>query len=260
MRRLTRFLALPAEDRRAFAVSIALLCVVRLSLWIVPFRWLRSAVGRVAPPPDGTPNPTPGEAERTVQAIESAARSVPGATCLTQALAAELLLRRAGHPAAIASASRRRQAGSSRRTPGSRRTDAYCSAIMTSITTPGFIRSAGTSSTLIPGIRAHRRELDLAVGGFSARGTSTAAPLRLSRSKKASVDLLTGVPTGAPSGAMEAWRSAPCYLGSRPSPMRRSSPSWVPLARSPSSTGASTTARISSRSSGTWTTDEALVA
>jgi hypothetical protein len=101
MRRLTRFLALPAEDRMAFAVSIALLCVVRLSLWIVPFRWLHSAVRRVAPPPDGTPDPTPGEAERTVQAIESAARSIPGATCLTQALAAELLLRRAGHPAAI---------------------------------------------------------------------------------------------------------------------------------------------------------------
>ena len=71
MRRLTKFLALPAEDRRTFAVSVALLCVVRLSLWIVPFRWLRAAVRRVAPPPDGTPEPTPGEAERTVQVIES---------------------------------------------------------------------------------------------------------------------------------------------------------------------------------------------
>jgi hypothetical protein len=101
MRRLTKFLALPAQDRWAFAASLVLLCVVRLCLWIVPFRWLRAAVRRVPPPPDGKPDPTPGEAERTAQAIESAARSVPGATCLTQALAAEILLRRAGHPAAI---------------------------------------------------------------------------------------------------------------------------------------------------------------
>jgi hypothetical protein len=101
MRQLTKFFALPAEDRRAFVVSIALLCVIRLSLWVVPFRWLRSAVRRVASPPHGAPDPTPGEAERTVQAIEAAARCVPGATCLTQALAAEILLRRAGHPAAI---------------------------------------------------------------------------------------------------------------------------------------------------------------
>jgi hypothetical protein len=101
MRQLTKFLALPAEDRRALAVSLALICMVRLSLWIVPFRWLRAAVRRVAPPPDGKPDPTPGEAERTAQAIERAAKSVPGATCLTQALAAEILLRRAGHPAAI---------------------------------------------------------------------------------------------------------------------------------------------------------------
>jgi hypothetical protein len=99
--RLTKFLALPAEDRRALEVSLALICVVRLSLWILPFRWLRAAVGRVSSPPDGKPEPTPGEAERTVQAIERAARSVPGATCLTQALAAEILLRRAGHPTAI---------------------------------------------------------------------------------------------------------------------------------------------------------------
>jgi hypothetical protein len=101
MRRLTKFLALPAEDRRALAVSLALICLVRISLWIVPFRWLRTAVRRVASPPGGKPEPAPGEAERTVQAIERAARSVPGATCLTQALAAEILLRRAGHPAAI---------------------------------------------------------------------------------------------------------------------------------------------------------------
>jgi hypothetical protein len=101
MRRLTKFLALPAEDRRALEVSFGLICLVRLFLWIVPFRWLRAAVRRVASPPDGKPEPTPGEADRTVQAIESAARSVPGATCLTQALAAEILLRRAGHPAAI---------------------------------------------------------------------------------------------------------------------------------------------------------------
>ena len=101
MTRLTRFLALPLEDRRVLVVSFALLCAVRLSLWIVPFRWLRFAVRRIASPPQGAPAPTPGEADRTVQAIESAARSVPGATCLTRALAAEILLRRAGHPAAI---------------------------------------------------------------------------------------------------------------------------------------------------------------
>ena len=47
----------------------------------------------------GSPDPTPGEVDRIGWAVRSAARFVPGATCLPQALAAEAILRRRGHPA-----------------------------------------------------------------------------------------------------------------------------------------------------------------
>ena len=70
----------------------------RVGLLLTSFRRLRRSVERIAPP-RGTPDPTPGEADRIGWAVGSAARFVPDATCLPQALAAEAILRRRGHPA-----------------------------------------------------------------------------------------------------------------------------------------------------------------
>ena len=96
--RLARFRSLPASDRTLFAFALLAIASVRVGLWLMSFGRLRRFVERIARPA-GSPDPTPGEADRIGWAVGSAARFVPDATCLPQALAAEAMLRRRGHPA-----------------------------------------------------------------------------------------------------------------------------------------------------------------
>jgi hypothetical protein len=79
--------------------SAALLCSVRLALWIVPFPKLRRAVAwtvrtRVRPASRRT-------AEQLSWAVRAVSSYVPSATCLTQALALHILLRQEGLPSKI---------------------------------------------------------------------------------------------------------------------------------------------------------------
>lgn len=99
--RLRRFLALPSDDRRRFAVALIAVSVARLGVMAVPFRRLRAFTLRVARPRPGSPQPPPGEASRIGWAVESSSRFVPGTRCLTRALAGEALLARRGHPAEL---------------------------------------------------------------------------------------------------------------------------------------------------------------
>jgi len=97
MRRLGRLFALPREDRALLLVALPLLWGVRLSLWILPFRVVRRGAKALGRRPSGSGDGTPGQAERIGWAVGSAARFAPDATCLAQALAAEVLLERRGH-------------------------------------------------------------------------------------------------------------------------------------------------------------------
>jgi hypothetical protein len=101
MERLRRFASLPAEDRRRFLVALPVVATVRAALWILPFGKLRAAIARHVRRRSGSPARSPGEADRIAWSVGSAARFVPKATCLTQALAGEVLLRRAGYPADV---------------------------------------------------------------------------------------------------------------------------------------------------------------
>jgi Transglutaminase-like superfamily len=98
--RLARFRSLPASDRTLFALALLTIASVRVGLWLTSFGRLRRFVERIAMPA-GSPDPTPGEADRIGWAVDSAARFVPNATCLPQALAAEAILLRRGHPAVV---------------------------------------------------------------------------------------------------------------------------------------------------------------
>ena len=96
--RIARFRSLSPSDRALFLIALLTIASVRVGLWLTSFRRLHRSLARIARP-TGSPDPTPGEVDRIGWAVRSAARFVPGATCLPQALAAEAILRRRGHPA-----------------------------------------------------------------------------------------------------------------------------------------------------------------
>jgi hypothetical protein len=91
---LDRFWRLPATDRSLLLHSVVLVGAARLALWVLPFNVVRRMLSRGArrsPVPHAT-------TERIGWAISVAKRFIPSGNCLPQALAAESLLRRNGHP------------------------------------------------------------------------------------------------------------------------------------------------------------------
>ena len=105
MSRLGKFRRLPPAERRLLISAVLLLWAVRLGLWLLPLRTLRRLVTRFQGHPPRLPA-TGSEAsrlsiERIAWAVAQASRSVPRATCLTQAFAAQILLTRQGYPASL---------------------------------------------------------------------------------------------------------------------------------------------------------------
>lgn len=72
----------------------AWVCVVRTGLWLVPFRRLRGTVTWLTR--TVSKRSTPISVEEVTKAVSAVSRYVPRATCLTQALALHILLKRAG--------------------------------------------------------------------------------------------------------------------------------------------------------------------
>lgn len=96
MKRLSRFLRLSPGEKYLLARVAVLLLLVRLGLTILPFRFVERLIApaiRLAR--FGTGRPAYGIAAIS-WAVPAAARYVPRASCLTQALAAHILLSRRG--------------------------------------------------------------------------------------------------------------------------------------------------------------------
>jgi hypothetical protein len=74
-----------------------LVVLIRLGLWVMPFAMVRRLVSRLARRASRRGALRRRRPEVLVLAVRCVARFVPCASCLTQALAAEVLLRRAGH-------------------------------------------------------------------------------------------------------------------------------------------------------------------
>jgi hypothetical protein len=101
MRRLRTFLGLSRGDQWLLVGVALLLGATRLGLWLLPFPAVRRIVARAARPVRGEAAADPSALGRLAWAVAVASRAVPRATCLTQALAAQVLLRRRGYPAAL---------------------------------------------------------------------------------------------------------------------------------------------------------------
>ncbi len=96
-----RWRRLRAPEKRLRVSALCAVAGARLALTILPFARLRASSSRIATAGPRRPTragPTPPEVDR---AVSSAARFVPGATCLVRALAAQWILHRSGRRAAL---------------------------------------------------------------------------------------------------------------------------------------------------------------
>jgi hypothetical protein len=84
-------------ERRLLAQALIVVPLVRVALWLLPFRMVRRWVARRTQLQPASPV----TAAQVIRAVLSVAARVPRATCLTQALAASLLLPRYGHDATL---------------------------------------------------------------------------------------------------------------------------------------------------------------
>ncbi len=101
MKRLRKYFFLTAGDRRLLVRAGFLLVSTRIGLWLMPFKAVQGMLARIAPEecrPGKEPQPS---LERIAWAVCEASRYVPKATCLTQALAAQVLLKKGGYPASV---------------------------------------------------------------------------------------------------------------------------------------------------------------
>ena len=101
MRHLGRFLLLPISERWLLLRAALLLGAIRVGLWLLPIRTMRSLLDRAAA--FFRVRETDYEStDVVVWAVEMAAEHMPRFdTCLTRALAAQVLLSRRGYPALL---------------------------------------------------------------------------------------------------------------------------------------------------------------
>src|SRR6266404_1371114 len=98
MKGLRTFIGLEPGERRLVWQTLLLVAAIRVALWILPFQRLHRVVGSWNSRkhlPLSIPTDMP--VGRLVWAVRAASRRIPAASCLTQALALQFLLTRAGH-------------------------------------------------------------------------------------------------------------------------------------------------------------------
>jgi hypothetical protein len=98
---LRKLTALDAADRRLLAESLFVVPMTRLALWLLPFRLVHRGLAVATRRSLLRPRPQPRSPERITWAVQAVAARVPRASCLTQALAATLLLARHGQSATL---------------------------------------------------------------------------------------------------------------------------------------------------------------
>jgi hypothetical protein len=90
-----KFLVLSGRDQQILVKACLFLTVIRLGLWIVPFRTLQSILKRLFRCPGISKNESP-PPEKVVWSVRAASWYIPSATCLAQALTVQTLLAQEG--------------------------------------------------------------------------------------------------------------------------------------------------------------------
>ena len=96
-RRIIQFIALSAAEQWVLLLSLVLVAHVRLALYVLPSRASLRFVRRLARADTADASVRRVPVAHIAWAIDAASRFVPNATCLTQAVAGQLLLRHYGY-------------------------------------------------------------------------------------------------------------------------------------------------------------------
>jgi len=96
-----QFSALPGGQRRLLLFAFVLVAHVRAALCVLPSRLSVRLVRRLAELDPPEPHAGRPSADRVAWAVAAVSRIIPRATCLTQAIAAQLLLRHHGYAAKL---------------------------------------------------------------------------------------------------------------------------------------------------------------
>lgn len=95
MNAIRKFARLNAHDRRLVLRAMAILLCLRVTLRLIPIRWMY----RIRPHALGPPAAE--ETDRLVWSVTCASQGVPRPTCLVQALALHFLMTRAGNESRV---------------------------------------------------------------------------------------------------------------------------------------------------------------
>ena len=93
-----KLIHLPRAEKRLLVEAIFTVGAIRVGLWLLPFRTLRRLLKSINRKNLEMQGEDLAQIEKAVWAVGAVSRYVPMATCLTQALAAQILLSRRGCP------------------------------------------------------------------------------------------------------------------------------------------------------------------
>jgi hypothetical protein len=101
MSRIRKFLHLSLIDQRLIIKSVFLLVAIKIGLSLLSFKTLLSFLDRIKQESIGKESNQKLSLERTVWAVGVASKYVPLATCLTRALATQVLLAQQGYSTSL---------------------------------------------------------------------------------------------------------------------------------------------------------------
>jgi hypothetical protein len=101
MSRLAELARMPAEDWRLLVSALGVVALVRLRLWLLPYRSFRRVYALQPDVPVTGRSADAATALRIARAVRRASRLIPGASCLPQSVAAQRLLLRRGYSSTL---------------------------------------------------------------------------------------------------------------------------------------------------------------
>ena len=101
MKKLSKILGLPYQEKVLLAQSLFLVVIIRLSLWVFPIRWINRSLSRFKKFVSDKQKADWILIKNVTSSVSTSSYYVPCASCLTQALATQTLLRIRGQESVL---------------------------------------------------------------------------------------------------------------------------------------------------------------